>query len=58
VVELLIPMHGIGGRGDLPVPLWLAIYSAGAAVAVSFSPWGRSVRDPGSKLLAVSHLSL
>ncbi len=33
---LLIPLHGIGGRGDLPVPLWLAIYSAAAAVAVSF----------------------
>jgi hypothetical protein len=32
----LIPMHGIGGRGDLPVPLWLAVYSAAAAVAVSF----------------------
>ncbi|MFG1905974.1 hypothetical protein, partial [Kribbella sp. NPDC048928] len=36
VLELLVPLHGIGGRGDLPVPLWLAIYSAGAAVAVSF----------------------
>jgi len=36
VLELLLPLHGIGGRGDLPVPLWLAIYSAGAAVAVSF----------------------
>lgn len=36
MLELLVPMHGIGGRGDLPVPLWLAIYSAGAAVAVSF----------------------
>ncbi|MFG1815117.1 hypothetical protein ACGFIF_15220 [Kribbella sp. NPDC049174] len=35
-MELLIPLHGLGGRGDLPVPLWLAIYSAGAAVAVSF----------------------
>lgn len=33
---LLLPLHGIGGRGDLPVPLWLAIYSAAAAVAVSF----------------------
>ena len=32
----LLTLHGIGGRGDLPVPLWLAIYSAGAAVAVSF----------------------
>ncbi|TCO47124.1 hypothetical protein EV646_106364 [Kribbella antiqua] len=36
MVELLVPLHGIGGRGDLPVPLWLAIYSAAAAVAVSF----------------------
>ena len=33
---MLLPLHGIGGRGDLPVPLWLAIYSAAAAVAVSF----------------------
>ncbi|GAA1614628.1 hypothetical protein GCM10009789_80940 [Kribbella sancticallisti] len=33
---LLLPLHGIGGRGDLPVPLWLAVYSAAAAVAVSF----------------------
>jgi hypothetical protein len=32
----MIALHGIGGRGDLPVPLWLAVYSAGAAVAVSF----------------------
>ncbi|WP_410790355.1 hypothetical protein [Kribbella sp. C-35] len=32
----MLPLHGIGGRGDLSVPLWLAIYSAGAAVAVSF----------------------
>lgn len=36
MLDLLVPLHGIGGRGDLPVPLWLAIYSAGAAVAVSF----------------------
>ncbi|MER7243721.1 hypothetical protein [Kribbella sp. NPDC000426] len=36
MLELLLPLHGIGGRGDLPVPMWLAIYSAGAAVAVSF----------------------
>ena len=36
MLGLVLPLHGIGGRGDLPVPLWLAIYSAGAAVAVSF----------------------
>nr|WP_202892573.1 hypothetical protein [Kribbella shirazensis] len=35
-MDVLLPLHGIGGRGDLPVPLWLAVYSAGAAVAVSF----------------------
>ncbi|GAA1628143.1 hypothetical protein GCM10009744_15030 [Kribbella alba] len=35
-MALLIPLHGIGGRGDLPVPVWLAVYSAAAAVAVSF----------------------
>jgi hypothetical protein len=28
--------HGIGGRSDLPVPLWLAVYAAAAAVVVSF----------------------
>jgi hypothetical protein len=28
--------HGIGGRADLPVPLTLALYGAGLAVAVSF----------------------
>ncbi|NEA31134.1 hypothetical protein G3I17_05555 [Streptomyces sp. SID13031] len=32
----MLPLHGVGGRGDLPVPLWLASYSAAAAVAVSF----------------------
>ena len=36
MLGLVLPLHGIGGREDLPVPLWLAIYSAGAAVAVSF----------------------
>ncbi|MGH3647717.1 MAG: hypothetical protein ACRDTM_11165 [Micromonosporaceae bacterium] len=28
--------HGIGGRSDLPVPLWLAAYGAALAVAMSF----------------------
>jgi hypothetical protein len=28
--------HGIGGRSDLPVPLWLAVYGAAAAVLISF----------------------
>jgi hypothetical protein len=28
--------HGLGGRSDLPVPLWLAQYAAAAALMVSF----------------------
>ncbi len=32
----LILAHGLGGRSDLPVPLWLAIYGAAAAVLISF----------------------
>jgi hypothetical protein len=33
----MIPLaHGIGGRSDLPVPLWLALYGAAAAVLISF----------------------
>ncbi|HVM33876.1 MAG TPA: hypothetical protein VM784_00840 [Actinomycetota bacterium] len=28
--------HGLGGRSDLPVPLWMALYGAAAAVVVSF----------------------
>jgi hypothetical protein len=32
----MILAHGLGGRSDLPVPLWLALYAAAAAVVVSF----------------------
>ena len=32
--------HGIGGRSDLPVPLWLAAYGGAAAVIVSFAALG------------------
>ena len=28
--------HGIGGRSDLPVPLWLAMYGGAIAVLISF----------------------
>jgi len=28
--------HGLGGRSDLPVPLWLAVYAGTAAVVFSF----------------------
>jgi hypothetical protein len=29
--------HGLGGRSDLPVPLWIAVYGAVAALLVSFA---------------------
>ncbi|MDP8977240.1 MAG: hypothetical protein M3N17_01395 [Actinomycetota bacterium] len=32
--------HGLGGRSDLPVPLWMALYGGGAAVVVSFVALG------------------
>ncbi|MFD5247519.1 hypothetical protein ACFWIW_23465 [Amycolatopsis sp. NPDC058340] len=32
----MILAHGLGGRSDLPVPLWLALYAGAAAVLVSF----------------------
>ncbi|MDQ3974642.1 MAG: hypothetical protein M3276_10005 [Actinomycetota bacterium] len=32
--------HGLGGRSDLPVPLWLALYGGAAAVVVSFVALG------------------
>jgi hypothetical protein len=28
--------HGVGGRSDLPVPVWLFAYGAGMAVLLSF----------------------
>jgi hypothetical protein len=32
----MILAHGLGGRTDLPVPLWLALYGGAIAVLVSF----------------------
>lgn len=38
--------HGLGGRSDLPVPLWLALYGGAAAVIVSFAALGAFWREP------------
>lgn len=38
--------HGIGGRSDLPVPLWLAQYGAAAALVVSFAVLSMVWRTP------------
>jgi hypothetical protein len=38
--------HGLGGRSDLPVPLWMAIYGGAAAVIASFFALGAFWRTP------------
>lgn len=38
--------HGVGGRTDLPVPFWLALYGAGIAVVLSFAALGVLWRTP------------
>ncbi len=45
-MNAVILAHGIGGRSDLPVPLWMALYGAGAAVVVSFAVLGAFWRNP------------
>jgi hypothetical protein len=42
----LLLAHGLGGRSDLPVPLWLAMYGAAAAVIISFFALGAFWRSP------------
>lgn len=43
--------HGIGARGDLPLPLWLVSYAAGGILVVSFAAlawlWPRSRWEEG-----------
>lgn len=38
--------HGLGGRLDLPVPLWLFVYGAAAAVVISFVALGALWKEP------------
>jgi hypothetical protein len=38
--------HGLGGRADLPVPLWLFVYGAAAVVVVSFVALGVLWKEP------------
>lgn len=38
--------HGLGGRSDLPVPLWLALWGGAAAVLVSFFALGAFWSSP------------
>lgn len=38
--------HGIGGRLDLPIPIWLFVYGAAAAVIISFVALGALWKRP------------
>jgi hypothetical protein len=46
VITLLLPLHGIGGRQDLPIPFGLAVGGAAVAIAVSFVVLGLAWRSP------------
>lgn len=53
----MVLAHGLGGRSDLPVPLWVALYGGGMAVVISFvvlvAFWSRprfEARRPGTPL--------
>lgn len=40
IATMLHYAHGVGGRADLPVPFWMALYGAGIAVVLSFAALG------------------
>jgi hypothetical protein len=46
VTALLLPLHGIGGRQDLPVPFGMVVGGAAVAIAVSFVVLGLAWRSP------------
>lgn len=45
-VASLVPMHGLGGAKDLPIPLELAVAAATAALVVSFCVLALAWRSP------------
>jgi len=48
----LVLAHGVGGRADLPLPVWLFAYGAGFAVLISFVALG--ILWPQPRLAAAS----
>ncbi|MFC0626620.1 hypothetical protein [Kribbella deserti] len=40
MIPQLLPLHGIGGRQDLPIPFGLAVAGAAVAIALSFAVLG------------------
>jgi hypothetical protein len=46
VAPALLPLHGIGGRQDLPIPFEYAVTGAAIAIALSFVVLGLAWRSP------------
>nr|WP_132187636.1 MULTISPECIES: hypothetical protein [Kribbella] len=46
MTPLLLPLHGIGGRQDLPMPFGLAVGGAAVAIALSFAILAVAWRNP------------
>ncbi len=46
VPQLVLPLHGLGGAKDLPIPLQLAVAAATAALVVSFCVLALAWRTP------------
>ena len=49
MTSLLLPLHGIGGRQDLPLPFGLAVGGAAVAIALSFIVLAVAWRSPRYK---------
>ncbi|HVF12462.1 MAG TPA: hypothetical protein VNA87_05180 [Actinomycetota bacterium] len=43
---MIVLAHGLGGRSDLPVPLWMALYGGAAALIISFLALGILWAEP------------
>jgi hypothetical protein len=41
--------HGLGGRADLPIPVWLAQHAAAMVLIVSFFEVARFWQAPGCR---------
>ena len=46
MTPLLVPLHGLGSRQDLPLPLPLAVAGAAAVLVLSFAVLALAWREP------------
>tara|TARA_B100000686_G_C16740905_1_gene946542 strand:+ start:541 stop:1842 length:1302 start_codon:yes stop_codon:yes gene_type:complete len=50
--------HGLGSRGDLPIPLWQFVWAGTAALVISFLALGVSWRQPKLSNLEIGKVSI